>query len=138
MKTKNLISIILTAAFFAVMIFLTLFAQIIHNSLLPRVTASKADSKMFTYSYIAEDGAETSLTVEKTAVSEEMLQSGVYVVYSAEKNGTKRNYVRLAEIETGVYSDGYYEVISGLLSSDKIVTAHTGEIFDGCEVITEK
>lgn len=117
------------------MLFLTLFAEQMHNASLPKVTASHPEQRPFSYEYTLEDGTVSSGTVQKTAVPKTMADSGVYVIYSAEKNGTKRNFVRLAAIETGEEQDGYVEVISGIMFSERIVTESSEELKDGAEVM---
>ena len=67
-----------------------------------------------------------------------MLEDGVYVVYSAEKNGTKRDFVRLDPVQTGEERDGYVEIISGIMFSDRIVTERSGELYDGAEVRVDR
>lgn len=127
-----------TVLFFALMLFLTLFAESIHMASLPRVTVSRVESKLFPVERVLDDGTVMSFSQERSAVSEELLNMGIYTVYSFEKNGTKRNYVREVYIETGERTeDGYYEVVSGLSFIDRIVVESTGELYDGCEVEVE-
>lgn len=131
--TKKLL-LAFTIFFFAGMLFLTLFAEQMHNASLPKVTAARPEQKLFPYEYTSEDGTISTGSIQKTAVPKTMLESGVYVIYSTEKNGTKRSFVRLAPVQTGAERDGYVEVVSGILFSDRIVTDSTGELCDGCEV----
>lgn len=127
-----------TVLFFALMLFLTLFAESIHLASLPRVTVSRVESKRFPVERVLDDGTVMSFSQERSAVSEELLNMGIYTVYSYEKNGTKRNYVREVFVETGeMTEDGYYEVVSGLSFIDRIVVESTGELYDGCEVMIE-
>lgn len=130
--------IIITAAFFAGMLFLSLFAESIHNASLPQVTVSRPEKRLFPFTYTDENGEERQGVSEKISVSAQMLQNGVYAVYSTEKNGTERRFVRLIQLETGEENDGYFEVVSGLGFSEKIVTSHTGELYDGCEVVLKQ
>ena len=131
--TKKIL-LIITIFFFAGMLFLTFFAEQMHNASLPRVTAAHPEQRSFSYEYTLEDGTVSTGSVQKTAVPKVMADSGVYVIYSAEKNGTKRNFVRLADIETGEEQDGYVEVISGIMFSERIVTESSEELKDGAEV----
>ena len=128
--------ILLTVAiiFFAGMLFLTLFAEKIHESSLPNVTAARPEQKLFPYEYTDENGEPQTGSIQKIAVSKSMLEDGVYVVYSAEKNGTKRDFVRLVPVQTGEERDGYVEVVSGIMFSDRIVTDSSGKLYDGAEV----
>lgn len=135
--TKKILPII-TIFFFAGMMFLTFFAEQIHIASLPRVTASRPEQKMFPYEYIDENGKPQTGSAQKTAVLKSMLEDGIYVIYSAEKNGTKRSFVRLAAVQTGEEHDGYVEVVSGLMFSDRIVTESSEELFDGAEVSINK
>ncbi len=131
--TKKIL-LIFTAFFFAGMLFLTVFAEQMHNASLPKVTASRPEQKLFPYEYTSEDGTVSMGSIQKIAVPEAMLESGVYVLYSKEKNGTKRNFVRLAPVQAGEERDGYIEVVSGIMFSDRIVIDSSGELYDGCEV----
>lgn len=116
------------------MLFLTLFAEQMHNASLPKVTASRPEYRSFPYEYTNEKGEIQTGSIQKIAVPKTMLESRVFVVYSAEKNGTKRSFVRLAPVQTGEERDGYVEIVSGLLFSDRIVTERDKELYDGCEV----
>lgn len=126
---------IITGIFLAAMLFLTFFAEAIHESTLPVVTAARAERKPFPYEFTDKNGEHRVGTIEKLAVPKAMLDDGVYIVYSAEKNGTERDFVRLAEIQTGKENGGFAEVISGLSIADKIAVQATEPLFDGCEVI---
>ena len=134
----KIILIIVTALFFAAMLFLTFFAEKIHESSLPVVTVSRPEQRLFPYEYIDENGEPQTGSAQKIAVPKEMLEDGVYVVYSAEKNGTKRNFVRLAPVQTGAERDGCVEIVSGILFSDRIVTESEGELYDGAEVYIDR
>ena len=120
------------------MLFLTLFAEKIHESSLPNVTAARPEQKLFPYEYTDENGEPQTGSIQKIAVSKSMLEDGVYVVYSAEKNGTKRDFVRLVPVQTGDERDGYVEVVSGIMFSDRIVTDSSGELYDGAEVRVDR
>ena len=131
--TKKLL-LIFTVLFFVGMLFLTFFAEQLHENSLPEVTAARPEQKLFPYEYIGENGDVQTGSVQKIAVPSHLLESDVFVVYSAEKNGTIRSFVRLAPIQTGEERDGYVEVVSGITFADRIVYQHSGELFDGCEV----
>lgn len=128
------ILLIVTIIFFAAMLFLTLFAEKIHVNTLPKVTASRPERQLFPYEFIDEYGKAHTGSTEKIAVPKSMLENGVFVIYSAEKNGTKRSFVRLAPVQTGEERDGYAEVISGIMFSDRIAAESDKELYDGCEV----
>ncbi len=68
------------------------------------------------------------------AVSKEQLEQGVDVLYTAEKNGEKRDFIRLAEITAGEEYEGYVEVTGGLSPIDRIVTESDRELAE-CEVL---
>ncbi len=131
--TKKIL-LIFTIFFFAGMLFLTFFAEQIHNASLPKVTAARPEQRLFPFEYADENGEIRTGSAQKNAVPEAMLENGVFVVYSAEKNGTKRNFVRLAPVQTGEKRDGYVEIVSGIMFSDRIVTESDKELYDGCEV----
>ena len=120
------------------MLFLTLFAEKIHESSLPNVTAARPEQKLFPHEYTDENGEPQTGSIQKIAVSKSMLEDGVYVVYSAEKNGTKRDFLRLVTVQTGEERDGYVEVVSGIMFSDRIVTDSSGELYDGAEVRVDR
>lgn len=134
--TKKIL-LIFTIFFFAGMLVLTLFAEQMHDASLPKVTASRPEHRSFPYEYTLEDGTVSMGSIQKIAVPKTMLESGVYILYSAEKNGTKRSFVRLAPVQTGEERDGYVEVVSGIMFSDRIVTESSGVLYDGCEVSVE-
>lgn len=131
--TKKLL-LIFTVLFFAGMLFLTFFAEQIHIAALPKVTAARPEQKLFPYEYTDENGNVQTGSTQKLAVPSYLLEGDVFVVYSAEKNGTIRSFVRLAPIQTGAERDGYVEIVSGITFADRIVYQHSGELFDGCEV----
>jgi len=132
------ILLIFTVLFFAGMLFLTFFAGKIHESSLTKVTSSRPEQKLFPYEYTDENGEPQTGSVQKIAIPKSMLESGVYILYSAEKNGTKRSFVRLAPVQTGEERDGYVEIVSGIMFSDRIVTDSTGELYNGAEVSVER
>ena len=129
------ILVIITAVFFAGMLFLTVFARDIHNSTLPHVTANRVQRVQFPFEYTDENGNTLVGTQSQTAVTAEQLERGVYVLYKDEKNGEMRDFVRRAEIEAGREHDGYVEVISGISPNERIAAEYTGELYDGCEVV---
>lgn len=129
---------IITGVFLAAMLFLTFFAEPIHKSTLPKITAARLERKPFPFEFTDKSGERRVGTIEKPAVPREMLESGVYVVYSAEKNGTERDFVRLAELETGAEYGGFVEIVSGISIVDKVASQTTKPLYDGCEVVIVK
>ena len=127
--------VIITAVFFAGMLFLTAFAREIHNSSLPHVTASRVQQAQFPFEYTDENGNTFTGTESKLAVTKEQLERGVYVLYKYEKNGEMRDFIRHADIEAGREHDGYVEVVSGITHNERIVAEYTSNLYDGCEVI---
>lgn len=132
------ILLIPTVIFFSAMLILTIFSEDIHNASLPKITVSRPEQKSFPYEYTDENGNIQTGSSKKTAIPKSLLEQGVYVVYSAEKNGTVRSFVRLVAVATGEEKDGYAEVISGIGFSDRIVTECSGNLFDGCEVFVKR
>ena len=128
------ILVIITAVFFAAMVFLTAFAREIHNSALPHVTASRVQRAQFPFEYTDENGNTFVGTESKLAVTTEQFEQGVYVLYKAEKNGETRDFIRRADIEAGRENGGFVEVVSGLSHGDKIVVSSDRELCEG-EVI---
>ena len=132
------ITLAVTVLFFSSMLLLTFLAQPIHNAALPRVTAARVENRAFDDSYIDAEGNTVNMESYKTAVPLALLEQGIYTVYTAEKNGTERQFVRLVSVQTGrTTDDGYAEVLSGLMFNDLIVTEFTGELYDGAEVMVE-
>ena len=128
------ILVIITAVFFAAMVFLTAFAREIHNSALPHVTASRVQRAQFPFEYTDENGNTFVGTESKLAFTTEQFEQGVYVLYKAEKNGETRDFIRRADIEAGRENGGFVEVVSGLSHGDKIVVSSDRELCEG-EVI---
>lgn len=132
------ITLAVTVLFFSAMLILTFLAQPIHNAALPRVTASRVETRTFDDSFTDSEGNTVAIESYKTAIPITLLEQGIYTVYTAEKNGTQRQFVRLVSVQTGrTTEDGYAEVLSGLMFNDRIVTQYTGELYDGAEVKTE-
>ncbi len=129
--------IFLTAFFFGGMLFLTVFAEPIHNASLPRVTVERPQKKLFPYEYTDENGNIQSGSAQRLTISKDIASGDIYVIYTREKNGTKRYFVKLVQVQTGEEKEDAAEVISGIEFSDKIVKSSTGELFDGCEVMVE-
>ncbi len=127
--------IFVTRLFFSAMLFLTFFAEDIHNSFLPKVTAGRPETKLFDESIINENGETVTFSTDKIALTKEQLEQGVFVIYTAVKNGTERTFVRETPVITGHEKEGYYEILSGLMQHERIVITSTDEIYDGCEVI---
>lgn len=132
------ITLAVTVLFFSAMLLLTFLAEPIHSASLPRVTWSRVETRAFDDSYIDAEGNTVKMESYKTAVPIALIEKGIYTVYTAEKNGTERQFVRLVSVQTGrTTEDGYAEALSGLMFNDRIVIEHTGELYDGAEVITE-
>ena len=129
------ILVIITAVFFAGMLFLTVFARDIHNSALPHVTASRVQQAQFPFEYTDENGNTFVGTESKLAVTSEQFKQGVYILYKDEKNGEMRNFIRRANIEAGREHDRYVEVVSGLTFGDRIVVDSDRVLCEG-EVVS--
>lgn len=128
---------VFTIIFFSLMLILTLFAEQMHRLSLPKVTVSPPEHKSFSYEYTDENGNVQTSSVQKIALPKSLCGQDVYVIYTAEKNGTKRSFVKLVNVETGDEREGYVEVISGINSADRIVMESSLDLFDGCEVVVE-
>lgn len=135
MKTKILI--IITAVFFAIMLVLTFSSRSIHEAGLPHVKAGRLAEAEFPIEFMDENGDVMTGFRQSPAVTKEQLEHGVYVLYTAGKNGEVRDFVRRAEIVPGAECDGYIEVLGGVTSYDKIVLESDRDIADG-EVVVEK
>ena len=135
MKTKILI--IITALFFAIMLALTFTARSVHEAGLPHVKAGRLAEFQFPFEFTDENGNVMTGSRQAPVVTREQLERGVYVLYTAEKNGEVRDFVQRAEIVPGAECDGYIEVLGGVTSYDKIVLESDRDITDG-EVVVEK
>lgn len=134
MNIAKKITLIITVLFFASMLFLTLTAEAIHTSTLPKVTVSRPESKVFPFEYTLEDGTKATGSVGRPALPKAVVENGVYVLYTCDINGTKRDCVRFVNVGTGAERDGYFEIVSGVESFDKVVIESDKELYDGCEV----
>lgn len=131
---KKILSVV-TVIFFSSMLFLTIFAEQIHNEYLAKVVISRPEQKPFPFEYTDENGNVQTGSVQKNALPESMLGQEIYVIHTAEKNGTLRNFVRCVTIQTGKKANGFVEIISGIDFTDRIVIESSDNLFDGCEVI---
>ena len=131
------ILIFITVLFFSAILFLSLFAERLHNETLPRVSVSRPEIYTFEETYTDENGETYTFRTDKNAIPQKQLEKDVYVIYSAERNGTKRSFVRLVQVVTGAEKDGYLEIISGINYGERIVVNSTKELYDGAEVIVE-
>lgn len=114
-----------TALFFAGMLTLTFSARAIHNAALPHVTVRRVELAFFPY----DEGSGQAI-----AVTKEQLEQGVYVLYTAEVNAEKRDFIRRADIVPGQEYGGYVEVLAGLMFNERIVVNADRELCEG-EVI---
>ena len=126
MKTK--IPLIITAVFFAVMLVLTFSSRSIHEAGLPHVKAGRLAEFQFPFEFTDENGNVMTGSRQAPVVTREQLERGVYVLYTAEKNGETRDFAQRAEIVCGAEYDGYIEVLSGVTSYDKIVVESDRDI----------
>lgn len=126
---------VVTVIFFSIMLFLTIFAEQIHNESLAKVVVSRPEQKPFPFEYTDENGNIQTGSVQKNALPESMLGQDIYVVYTADKNGTVRNFVRCVTVQTGKKANGFVEIISGIDFTDRMVTESSDNLYDGCEVV---
>ncbi len=129
MKTKILI--IITAVFFAAMLVLTFTSRSVHEAGLPHVKAGRRAEFQFPFEFTDENGNTLTGSRQAPAVTREQLERGVYVLYTAEKNGETRDFVQRAEIVCGAEYGGYIEVLSGVTSYDKIIVESDRDISGG-------
>lgn len=126
---------VVTVIFFSIMLFLTIFAEQIHNESLAKVVVSLPEQKPFPFEYTDENGNIQTGSVQKNALPESMLGQDIYVVYTADKNGTVRNFVRCVTVQTGKKANGFVEIISGIDFTDRMATESSDNLYDGCEVV---
>ena len=119
------------------MLALTFSSRSIHEAGLPHVKAGRLAEAEFPIEFTDENGELMTGTRQAPAVTKEQLEQGVYVLYTAGKNGEVRDFVRRVKIVPGAECDGYIEVLGGVSSFDKIVVGSDRDIADG-EVVVEK
>ncbi len=83
MKTKNIITLVVTVLFFAVMLFLTVSARAIHNFSLPQVTARRLSSVQFPFEYTDESGNMMTGTKSALAIPFDLLASDIFILYQS-------------------------------------------------------
>lgn len=117
------------------MTILTVFTPAVHEKMIPHVRVEKLTRETFPFDYV--NGETRSSMQQKIALNEKYANKQIFLLYEAEKNGTQRYFVREVSIELGDFYNGYYEVKSGLITSDRIVIETNKELFDGAEVFIE-
>ena len=136
-KKKGLL--LLTALFYAGMILLTVFAEDIHNARLPQVAAARMIQQIFTYERVSENGFVIEADKKALAIPKEIVQeSCVFVIRMVEEKGRTCTRVYRVSVETGLETEKYYEVRSGLHSADQIVIAGYETLSDGEEVYVKE
>lgn len=113
------------------MLVLTFTSRSIHEAGLPHVKAGRLAEAEFPFEFTDENGNILTGFRQVPAVTAEQLEQGVYILYTAEKNGEARNFVRRADIVPGMECDGYIEVLGGVSAYDKIVVGSDRDITDG-------
>ncbi len=129
MKTKILIAV--TALFFGVMLALTFSARAIHTAMIPHVKYGRLQKQDFPSEVTDENGNTIIWMDRQNAITTEQRDKGVYVLYSEERNGEKRDFIRRVEVETGEEYNGYVMVLSGIDRGDKIIIESDRELADG-------
>ena len=133
MKKKMIL--IISALFYICMFILTIKAEDIHMSRLPKVTAQKLSYKYIEYIAILEDGTPYPNTKKVLAIPKEIYESGqIFVIITGEERGLERSYAKKAEVKIGISDEQYYEVISGLNRSDYVIIEGYEELSDMQEV----
>ena len=79
------------------MLVLTFTSRSIHEAGLPHVKAGRLAEAEFPFEFTDENGNILTGFRQVPAVTAEQLEQGVYILYTAEKNGEARNFVRRAE-----------------------------------------
>ena len=130
--------IVLSCLFFITMITLTVIAPEVHKAMLPHVRVQKLTKEPFPYKYTFINGIARTSMHQRLAINEKYFNEQVFLLFESEKNGTQRYFVHEASIKLGAYNNGYYELISGLIASDRIVTDTDKKLFDGSEVFIDK
>ena len=131
---KNKLLILVTVLFLGGMVFLTLFGRTIHDNRLPQVWVAHPEKRGFPYEYTDHDGKLQTGEVMRLALPTEVVEGGVYRVYSYERNGSARNYVEQVIPATGKEKEGYVEILSGVYGKDWIVYRSSEELETGREV----
>lgn len=136
--TKNKLLIIITSLFFAVMLFLTVFARDIHNFFLPEVETVQVQTYEFPLEVTEEDGSTFYRMVQRPGVPEKLVQSGIYTIQTKETDGMLRNYAYKVNVTTGTTHNGYTEITAGIHKGQTIIISSEKELYNGCEVYVKE
>lgn len=129
--------VIISMIFYVGMLILTFTARSIHERELPHVTVGYLEQRLFPSEYIDENGEMREGLQSRLAISKELMEKTVFVVYQGRKNGEERDFVREVRLVTGAEADGYMEVISGIGYNEKVVVNTSAELTDGAEVVIQ-
>lgn len=126
MKKKTVI-LIIGGVFYAVMLFLALFARGFYEANLPKVRIGYLDQKSFWL-----DGEQRYVP----ALPEELLGKRLFYMREEEKNGEVRYVVyERTSVVCGEAKDGFYPVLDGLDGYTAIVTEGMEFLKEGEEVV---
>ena len=132
---KRIINPALVIIFFSFMLILSTFARDIHNYLIPNVSVKRLSQEEFPVTFTIEGGQEIISYKKKLAIPKEIYDKGeIYAITEKYINGEKRNAARRIFLEVGDEYEGFYEVVSGISTSDFVITDSNKPLAEGDEV----
>lgn len=125
--TKRIKLFIITAVFYLLMLFLTVFSKLHYRNSLTEVTVTIPQ-----FGYVQEDGVNTAVSL----IPESMAGGDFFTIERAEVNGTLRLLAkRLADVQTGRTERGEYYLKGEGLRFDTVLVSEGAEgLYDGKEV----
>lgn len=135
---RFLLPLLLSLLFYGVMLFLTFFAEDLHDALLPKVTALPLSKQEFTYEVKRSDGSVRQVTKALYALPAKLVDSGlIFELVQSKKNDQPYYTVRrITTLKFGRLQNDYYEITNpnGLYSIGNIIMSGYEQLEDGDEV----
>ena len=127
---------IFTILFFWGMLFLTCFAEAIHNAGLTHVKTETLKYKLFSVTVDGDGRAgETARQKCYAADAEIAKREENYIVITDVKNGEERTFLKRVYLTFGEEEDGYYPILEGDYNGEMVVIDPVKNLMDGEEVI---
>lgn len=140
MKIKKF-TLVVTIAFIAAILFLTISARWIRNNfMLPNVKITRLISIQYEDIFVLENGTRVTAMRSGLAINKEIYNriisefGGIYVLEFREKNNETRSYVRLTSLQIKTETETDYIIDRGLLSSDFFIEESNKVLENGSEV----
>ena len=127
--------------FYGAMLFLTIFANDVHNARLPKVTAAQPEKQKFTYTLTTENGETTTKTRSCDALPKEMVDSGkVFSLKTVTENGRIFYYAEPLKftIDITLNHPDYYAISTGSVFGSTVILTGYETLSSGDEVFLLK